>query len=269
MKKGIFLKKDFKKEFFLIVLFSFVVAYLVNSLVIYLLPKTTVEYVDYSPKQEFFIVRLSEKLCNQTQKVQKDRNEDLPQEDFSEIKTLKLKAVFLEEDSGFIVVEDNKKEVFISLKDVYKGFKLVKILPQSAIFKKGSKKYILKLQDLKKSDIFLKTPKFQKKKDGDYRISKSELRSYRKKYDKLYREIALMPVKTKSGYGYKITYLKKGSVLEKLGLKKGDVILQINSRSVEDSGLFNDLLENFENLEYIFITLLRDHKEKELYYEIY
>jgi general secretion pathway protein C len=241
------------------------VAYFINSVISYFLPKITVEYVRYFPKKEFALVKLSDKFCKnkEVESFKSDVKVEI-EDTFDELKSLKLKALFLEGANGFIIVEDNNEEIFINYGDSYKGFRLVKIFPQSVIFEKRAKKYVLKLPN---SDMNIKVSK--KIYNDTNKISKSKLLNLRKKYDLLYKEIALKPVKTKMGFGYEIIYLKDGSVLKNFGLKRGDVILQINSQSVEDSQLFGELLNNLDNLEYISITLLREHKEKELYYEIY
>jgi len=262
------LKKSFKQDFFIIIAISFATAYFVNSVISYFLPKITVEYISYFPKKEFILARLSDKFCKakEIKNYKSDAKVEI-KNTFNQPKNLKLKAIFLEDASGFIVVEDNNKEIFINYGNSYKGFKLIKIFPQSVIFEKKSKKYVLKLENIEKNSINIK--KSKKINNDTNKISKTKLLNLRKKYDLLYKDIALMPIKTKMGFGYKIIYLKEGSVLENFGLKKGDVILQINSQSVENSQLFNELLNSIDNLEYISIILLRNHKEKELYYEIY
>ncbi|GEM_PF-4522228 len=247
----------------LMAIWAFLAAFLINTALFVYLPKYPLYSYDIEISPLEGGLKLAKAFCmgdskNSTlQKIEKT--------DIDRIKDFKLKALFKDESGGFVVVELNSKEHFVSIGEEFGGYRLKSVLPEGALFEKGGKEYLLRLQ-IKEADRTV--PPDAGSADKGSIVSRKELLDLKSDYARLYRDIAMVPIKSRLGFGYKITYLKKGSVLGKFGLKKGDIILAINSKSVENSSLFQDLLENLESLDYISLSILRNNEEKELYYEI-
>lgn len=239
-------------------------AYMGSAVAAYVLPKYSIEYIKYSPKETFLLMKPSKQFCP-SKEISYETNEILDK-GYESFSGFSLKAVTMQGNGGFVVIEDNGKEVFLTKGESYKGYKLIKLYPKSAVFARGEKLYSIELQEPKMASQ-PKSENIGETKETKV-LSRKELERYKREYGKLYRQIALAPIVTKNGFGYKVTYLKKGSPLESLGLKQGDVILSINGNSVKNRNIFDNLINNSENIEYISLEVERNNRKKELSYEI-
>ena len=86
--------------------------------------------------------------------------------------------------------------------------------------------------------------------------------------DKIWKDIGLAQYKNNGkADGFKVNFIKKGSDIEKLGLKRGDILKAVNAEPLNLSsamGFFNDI----NNLENLTLTVLRNGESKDLEYEI-
>jgi general secretion pathway protein C len=169
-----------------------------------------------------------------------------------------LKAVFNNSKKGFVILEKNNKTYFVDLNKSIDGYKLIKINQLSAEFIKNGKKYVLTFKKIK-------TPNYSTMQDNEPKtISKNTLEEYKKNLSKVWKEIGI--IKTKNGY--LITYIKPNSIFEKMGLKKGDYILEINDiplRSDEDAWRAYNTIDKFNEVN---LKIKRNYNIKVLRYEI-
>jgi type II secretion system protein C len=182
------------------------------------------------------------------------------------IKDFKLIGIYSEGKKGFVIIQDKSKNVFIDLNTEYKGYKLVKININSAVFEKNGQKYILTLTKEKKQSIkensntHISHPKKLLTK-----IQRKLIKFYKRNLIFVWQNIGLTQVKN----GYKITYIKPGSVFERLGLKKSDILVEVNGRKLSsDSDAWN-LYNNVNKFDEVRVKILRNNQEKVLKYEIY
>jgi C-terminal processing protease CtpA/Prc len=61
-------------------------------------------------------------------------------------------------------------------------------------------------------------------------------------------------------FGYKIISLKKNSVFQKLGLKKSDILYQINGRKIENDKAANEIFNDLKSDKKIKINLIRSDR---------
>ncbi len=173
----------------------------------------------------------------------------------SPLKGVSLKALYKDNDKGFVIIYD-KKNIFIDLNGYYKGYKLVTINKNSAIFEKNSKKYILKFKNT--NNNFTNISESEKVK-----IKKSYIKSVKNNPLKIWNNINIINTPN----GYKITYIKPHSIFDKIGLKTGDIIIAVNNKKLNDN-LAWKLYKNIEKYEDLDITIKRNNTIKVIRYEI-
>lgn len=192
------------------------------------------------------------------------------------ISSLTLKAIYAQEDGGGFIMVVNKsgKDALISRGETYEGYLLKKIFPKKALFEKNGKDYELHLKEAKirgvttvretKKEVAGDTPQKQD------RVAKSEIKRYRNNINLIQKEIRLAPVKEGNKIkGFKITYVKKGSVFEKLGVQKGDRLIKANGIELTSAKDALKLYKQIDKIKVFKMVLLRNGKERELEYEIY
>jgi len=195
-------------------------------------------------------------------------------------------------DSATITVKQGGKTHVISLGESINGFKLVRVTNDSAIFKHGDEEFTLTIGNMK-----IQNPKSAKtlknfsnalrqvekndrkpKNGGDEgievledgaEIDRDVLMTYTKDIDKIWKNIGIEEHK-KNGKldGFKVNYVKKGSVFEKLGLKRGDILKAINGRELDNYNTAFNIYRKIDDIDNLTLTIERNNQEKELEYEI-
>ena len=233
-------------KYFNLVLIPFLSAFLLWSIVKLFLPASA-PIILFNFEKKIINFNLS-RLFNQTYQ-QKQNN-------LNTLKNYTLKAIYQDKKRGFIILTKNKKTIFLDLGKSIDGYKLIKISQTSAIFEKNSKKYILQLQKIKPIKI-------ENKNTSSYTISKTTINEY-KNPAKIWNNIHIIKL-TK---GYKVTYVNKNSIFYKIGLRKGDIILEVNNTPLIDAYAWR-IYHNINKYQNILITIKRNNKIKVLNYEIY
>jgi len=222
-------------------------AFFTVSLITFFLPSTP---LNYQPKKEFEIFNIN--LSN----IFKTTHKTTINTHLSPLRGVSLKAVYKDNKKGFIIIHD-KKNVFVDLNGYYKGYKLIKINQNSAIFEKNSKQYILKF---KKENIKIdKIPS-----NTNIEIKKSTIQKIIDNPLQIWDNIDII----KTPKGYQITYIKPNSVFDKIGLKKGDIIIAINNQKLNDTIAWK-IYKNIQKYENLDITIKRNNSIKVIHYEIH
>ncbi len=168
-----------------------------------------------------------------------------------------LKAVYNNGKNGFIVIEDRGKTHFVDLNATYRGYKLIKIYPDSAIFIKGGKKYRVTFPKSRTSHTLPNVGYKQV-------ISKKTLKKYTSNIKEIFRNIGIV----KDTQGYLVTFVKPGSIFDTMGLKKGDILLEVNGRVLHSDADAWDLYKNIDTFDHFEVTVLRNNQQKVLQYEV-
>jgi type II secretion system protein C len=165
------------------------------------------------------------------------------------------------------VVEANRKaDTYIigGKKTFSSGVKIVSILPKRVEFINGGQLEYVKLQDFAKgfdmTKPMKKTPKTTKRvtrtdnsddesivRQGDsFQIARSEVDAALSNMSKLYTDIRGVPYFDEGvARGFKILSVKKGSLFDKLGIKRGDILQSVNGRTLDIQSGF----ETFKSLK--------------------
>ena len=198
------------------------------------------------------------------------------------IRRLKLLAVYKDANETIAVVGKSSKSYVLLKGDTIDGFRLEDVTQNSAEFIKGSKRYILKLKDIKLSkdsyQSIKKSPNIKKytkvtqkvdKTPSVVTIQRENIDKYIKNMDKIWKDINIVDVK-KDGklIGFRVRYIRRGSFFEKIGLKRGDLIVEINGEQIVDYSLPMKKLKEINTLDGLTLTVKRDGEIKELEYEI-
>jgi type II secretion system protein C len=182
-----------------------------------------------------------------------------------ELKNVTLQAIYENGKDSMIIIADKKNNsYFLNIGDNYKGYELYRVYKTKAIFKKNSKLYSLYLGDKKsqKTDNIIKNIP-QKE------VNINKIETYTKDFNKIWKDIAIDPVKRKGEiYGYKINYVNRNSDFYRLGFRRGDVITQVNGKSLHsdaDAFYFYKHIDEFDSLD---ITFMRNGQEKNIEFNI-
>lgn len=251
--------------------FIFLLAYLINSIVFFYLPKVGIEFKDngignleYKNYSGFY---------SKVQIVQEAKEtRSAPIETFSKYN---LKAVYsTTSNAGWITIENGDKSYILSKGEEIDGYILSKLFKNYVIFEKSGKEYKLEMKqkdnisyelteetdDLKQNIIV---------KDDLVKVSRTYLNSYVQDIDKVWNNIAINEIKVGNKIeGFEVSKVNQDSVFAKLGLKAGDVIKAINNNSLNSYADAFKVYNNIGDTKYLNIEILRNNEVVELNYEI-
>ena len=190
--------------------------------------------------------------------------------------------------SSAVIESGRKAEVYTSKSPVMfaTGVKIVRILAKRVEFTNKGRLEFVELEDFVKmkkmgrrdrarTDIAKKVQRTRESKvtevvqDGDvYQIPRAEIDKALGNINKLYTQIRAVPnFKEGRANGFKLLSVKRGSIFDKLGLRRGDILKTINGTTLDiQSGLqtFNKL-KNEAKFE---LEIERRGEERALKYEI-
>ena len=239
-----------------------------------------VEGVDAQPISKGGKLYYRYRLATDTQKPKKHQR---PTKRASTIRDLSLQAVYKDSSNTIAVVEYRGKSHVLVKGDTINGFKLINVTENSAEFIKGVKHYTLKLKEPKikngayepvapvQKRVSKPTKKIEKRDETPsvVTINRENIEKYIKNMDKIWKDISITDMKRNGKLlGFKVRYIRKGSFFEKIGLKRGDLIVEINGEKIVDYSLPMKKLREFNTLDGLTLTIIRNGERKELDYEI-
>lgn len=249
------------------------IAKAISLAVLWLLPSDGVELQaknSYMPKYQ----RVDFKNMLDSPSSSKVKTNTKKTSDGINITNMVLKGLYGKGESGFAILalkSSAKKTSLVSVGEIFSGYKLKTILNDGVVFTKLGKEYVLKIQHSKitksSKNSFVKPVV-----DRDERIrsvNRKDINSYASHPKKLWRDISIVEVKDGGKIkGFKVTNVKRRSKMEKLGLKKGDIIIRANNIEMTSYREALGIYKNINKLDTIQIVVLRNNQEKELVYEI-
>lgn len=230
----------------LVFLLGISIAALIWGISLFFLEKTPIFYMQTIKNYSFYPINLTHLFFN------KYHSKLIPTQT---LQGIKLKAVYYDGKKGFVIIKD-KKTHFIDLNKTYKGYKLIKIGINYAIFEKNQKKYKI---TMKKEKI-----KYKNITEPVIYVPKKTFEKYKNNLSKIWQNIGI--VKTQKGY--LITFVKKDSIFYKIGLRRGDILLEVNGRKLKNDADAWDLYKNADKFNDFEIKLLRNNEIKVLNYEM-
>ena len=242
------------------VFFIIAVGYFISNISFLFLQKTPIFYYPYDKIISFYDIEISN-LFYKKPVIKKHIKKVFSFE-------FQLNGIYNDGKKGFVILKDKTKTIFVDLGNSYKGYKLIKINLNNVVFEKDSKKYILKLKnDKNKKQSNVKPKKTAKKvypKKIFHKIPRSLVRYYKINLRFIWQNVAI----NKTNKGYKITYLNPNSILGKLGLREGDILLEVNGVKLKNDSEAWNLYNNINKFDEVKIVILRNNKRKVFKYEI-
>ena len=191
------------------------------------------------------------------------------------ITSMILKGLYGTKERGFIIValkSSAKKTSIVSVGEEYAGYKLKSILKDGALFTKGGKEYVLKIATSKRRSNARSSITPVSGGDGAsvHSVSRRDIKYYEKNPDQIWKDISIMEIKRGNRInGFKVTRVRRGSKMARLGLKRGDVIIRANNVELNSYKSAFDLYKQINTIDTLQLVVRRNNEEKELVYEIH
>jgi len=195
-----------------------------------------------------------------------------PKKPVYQLTNLKLKAIYSEGKNGVIAIEEKGKLIFLSTGESFKGYKLIEVKPDRAIFEKDGKHYELKLEEKGLKGKFFIEEQTLNPDEVKFAVLKRDIDRFKKNFNQIWKNISIeeqIDPKTKRLKGFKVTRVNKDSIFGKIGLQKGDIIIGANNKIFKSYSDVLRLYNNIDKYNSIKLTILRNNKKKDLEYEIY
>ncbi|HIC10302.1 MAG TPA: PDZ domain-containing protein [Campylobacterales bacterium] len=269
-------------------------AILVSAGINFLTPSYGVDRAIEPPFHEFHIYRLGNLFVDSKKKEKPKPKVEKPKEKVYDLKKWKLQATYIGDSDMFAIIADGKEMEIVPLDYIYKGYELVDLKEDEAIFRRKGKLYSLKLEEKKRKskrnrkeekDLADKILENEKREEQvkieasidpetneitSAKIRKSDIDFYLKNIDEIWKNIRLIDYRENRRLrGFRVVYLKHGSKFEKLGLRKGDIIIAINGEKIRSYAQVQKYYKNIRRIRQLSLTILRNGEEKEIDYEVH
>ena len=242
------------------------------------LPTIGVEHVaDKGGKALYYRVKLSPNEAPAPTTAKK------PIQTLGSIKDIRLLAIYNASDVTVVTVEHKNKTTVLSKGEAINGFVLEGAGNTYATFSKNGKTYKINLIISTKGDrsitsskpVSVPAPSGNKVEGdvvdaGDHKIvDKSLIDYYGQNMNDLEKNIGIKEIKKGNDLqGFSIAFIRKGSLFEKLGVKRGDVIKAINGQTIDSYEAAFNVYKNISNINNLTLVIERDKEEMELEYEV-
>lgn len=259
------------------------VAYIISVALYMFLPKYKLqesETKQYSVKYEKYYLTNSLEEPKAIKKPEQKRKV-VTKKDYKLISNITLKAIYAKSNqNGWILIKEksSKKTEILSVGDSFKDYKLKAIFAKYVIFTKFGKEYKLQLSSELKKDIKYKKVKEKetakqeediKFEDDTYSVKKELISKYIKNPSSIFKQIRIKEIK-KGGKidGFRITGLSKDSIFKQLGLKKQDIIKEVNNIKLKSYNDAFNVYNKINELDSLNFKIERNNQELEIEYEI-
>lgn len=207
-----------------------------------------------------------------------------PLQQAGSINDIKLLAIYNASDVTVVTVEHKRKTTVLAKGEAINGFVLEGAGNNYATFSKGSKTYQINLIISTKGKGSIKSaapsaaapvssakePEGEVVDAGDHKIvDRSLVDHYAKNMNDLEKNIGIREIKKgKDLTGFSISFIRKGSLFEKLGVRRGDVIKAINGQEINSYNAALDVYKNLSDMDNLTLVIQRGKEEMELEYEV-
>jgi len=191
------------------------------------------------------------------------------------ISNMLLKGLFKRKSGGIVIIalksRPNDSEV-LSINEVFQGYTLTKILENGAVFTKNSEQFSLYFSEERQEDRYISKASSKHTQDdsGIKQVSKTDIVHYAKNVKQIWRDIGIVEVKKQGKItGFKVTRIRQNTPFAQLGLRKGDIIIKANNKSMTSYKDAIAIYKGIGKLEALELVVLRNNQETEINYEIY
>ncbi|WP_457595723.1 PDZ domain-containing protein [Hydrogenimonas sp.] len=179
------------------------------------------------------------------------------------------------------MIRYNGKNKLLSVGERIDGFELVKVETDRVLLRKRGTDYWLAMNKKRGASGGASANRRAKKKsegayaeqirkEGDTYYIPRELLKEMHDLRKIFKYIAIKPIyRNNKLIGFGISNVKKGSVFDKMGLRKRDIIQKIDGKPITDESEAFKYFNNLDEISSLRLTVKRGHVIKELHYEIF
>jgi general secretion pathway protein C len=255
-------------------------AFLLNFILYIFLPKQNIQDIFKQRIDLDYDIYNIKKLYNNDKIIKQQKAQEEPQ-NYSTLKNIKLKAIYATKDTKGWTVLTNKNNIthILHTNEKFKKYTLMKVFANYVIFSKDKKEYVVQLQKkskiihIKDEVISNYNTKYDENiiaLDDKLSIKRAYLNSYINNSDKIWKSISVKENKNSLNQidGFKVTRIKKNSVFNSLGLKKGDIIKTVNNIKLKSYNDAFKIYKKINNIKDLNMKIIRDNENMELNYEI-
>jgi len=175
--------------------------------------------------------------------------------------------------TGVVLLKKRQNDVAFAVRvgtEVEKGIVVFKINDRYVYFKKDNEMIRVKIgDDLERSTTSVAASSAPSKREIDMRGDRVTMSAKYKDHliknelSKILMQAAAVPVYQNGRLeGFKLVDIEPGSIYEQVGLKDGDIILEINGQKLSDVGMAIKVLNSLRNDVFAEVQLLRGNEEK-------
>lgn len=259
---------------FLPLIYVILFAFLLNSLIFFYLPKSSVDFVK---NDSLFLDYKKYGFYSTIKNIEKKVEDKNPKQTIQTLAKYNLKAIYLvSNDVGWITIEEKSEEnsFILAQSEQIDGYTLFKFYKSYVLFIKDNIEFKLEIKEEDNDILTSIEPQNNQKqeiviKSNGAIISRDYLNSYTSNIDKVWKDITIDEIKNGNKIeGFKISKITKNSVFEKIGLKDGDTIKSINNNTLSSYADAMKIYNNVKDATYFNIEVLRKNEVVELNYEI-
>ena len=203
-----------------------------------------------------------------------------------DIKDIKLLAVYNASDATVVTVMHKGRTEVLSQGEALNGFVLESAGSNFATFSKGAKNYDIYLKKGKSSSTYRSTspavnrgkgkekaspvPEGEVTDAGEYKVvDRALVKYYTQNIEELSKNISLQEVKKRGKTeGFKVRFIRKNSLFEKLGLQRNDMIKSVNGQILDSYQAGVDIYKDIQDSDNMTLVIIRGEEEMELEYEV-
>jgi len=179
-------------------------------------------------------------------------------------------------DGTYLAIVKFKGDVLILRKGVpQKGLELMDVFPDSVNLKYKGDIYSLAFpqQNIPGLNKAAANQNTGQKKSGEndlrYTISKQYLTNQLQDMNSILRTVFISPHYNNGNFvGYRISRLADSSPLKKVGIKKGDILVQINGQTLDSPNKMLELFSKIDDLTAATIDIIRNGQKKTLFVKV-
>lgn len=168
------------------------------------------------------------------------------------------------------LVKINERSTVLNNKTEEDGYIIKGISDNKLIILKNNREIFVDITVLSKS--YPTKDNFQENSSNqmlNIKISRTEVEKNLKDINSLIKTVFISPYYDKKTFiGYRLSGIVSNSILQKIGLKNGDVIAQINDESLENPQRMLELLSKISDVTAVKIDIIRRFKKETLFVEI-
>jgi len=256
------------------ILILILTAFFINSVLYFYLPKI---YYPTNNISSYDIPFNKYYIKNSFNINKKQKKEVVKKKAYELISNISLQAIYKTEDNnGWIIISEqaSNKTRMLNIGDRFKGYKLKLIFIKYVIFEKNNKDYKLLLDNKDEKLSYNTVPEVQDKietvSDLEYIIPRDTVKNYTANINKIWKDININEIKNSNNIitAFKVTKIRKGSIFDKLGLVKNDIIKSVNNVKLKSYADAFKVYKNINNITNVSMIIIRDNQEVELEYAI-